>query len=118
MTAADPRAVAVWRYPGDYSFDDADADADDLAELLNPAEWGHRYVAADEVPRHELAGFVVVKLAGRVAEIGLGLRPGLAGLGLGGSFVGACPLFRRCGAGRGEVYPRGGCVQSAGDHRV
>ena len=41
MTAADARAVAAWKYPGDYSF--YDADADDLAELLNPAEWGHRY---------------------------------------------------------------------------
>jgi ribosomal-protein-alanine N-acetyltransferase len=43
MAAADARAVAAWKYPGDYSFYDADADADDLAELLNPAEWGHRY---------------------------------------------------------------------------
>jgi hypothetical protein len=47
MTAADARAVAAWRYPGDYSFYDADADAGDLAELLNPAGWGHRYFAAD-----------------------------------------------------------------------
>jgi [ribosomal protein S18]-alanine N-acetyltransferase len=93
MTAADARAVAAWRYPGDYSFYDTDADAGDLAELLNPAEWGHRYFAADEVPRNELAGFVVVKLSGRVAEIGLGLRPGLTGLGIGGSFVGACLRF-------------------------
>ncbi len=93
MTAADARTVAAWRYPGDYSFYDADADADDLAELLNPAEWGHRYFAADEVARHELAGLLVVKLHGRVAEIGLGLRPGLTGLGLGESFVSACLRF-------------------------
>ena len=93
MTAADARAVAAWRYPGDYSFYDADADADDLAELLNPAEWGHRYFAADEEPRHELAGFVVVKLSGKVAEIGLGLRPALTGLGLGGPFIGGCLRF-------------------------
>jgi hypothetical protein len=76
MTVADGQTVAAWRYPGDYSFYDADADAEDLAELLNPAEWGHRYFAADEEARHELAGFVVVKLSGRVAEIGLGLQPG------------------------------------------
>jgi [ribosomal protein S18]-alanine N-acetyltransferase len=93
MTAADARAVAAWQYPGDYSFYDADADAGDLAELLDPAEWGRRYFAADEVARHELAGFLVVKLSGRVAEIGLGLRPDLTGLGLGGSFVGACLRF-------------------------
>ena len=93
MTAADAREVAAWRYPGDYSFYDADADADDLAELLNPAEWGQRYFAADQEPRPELAGFVVVKLSGPVAEIGLGLRPDLTGLGLGESFVAACLRF-------------------------
>lgn len=93
MTAADARTVAAWRYPGQYSFYDADADADDLAELLNSAEWGHRYFAADEVPPRELAGFLVVKLNGGVAELGLGLRPGLTGRGLGESFVGACLRF-------------------------
>jgi [ribosomal protein S18]-alanine N-acetyltransferase len=93
MTAADARAIAAWRYPGDYSFYDADADADDLAELLSPAEWGQRYFAADDEARHELAGLVVVKLSGRVAEIGLGLRPDLTGLGLGESFVAACLRF-------------------------
>lgn len=93
MTAADAQAVAAWRYPGNYSFYDADADAGDLAELLNPAEWGHRYFAADEVAGHELAGFLVVKLSGHVAEIGLGLRPDLTGVGLGESFVGACLRF-------------------------
>jgi len=87
MTSADARTVAAWRYPGDYSFYDADADADDLAELLNPEEWGRRYFAVDELPRKELAGLLVVKLSGRVAEIGLGLRPDLTGLGLGESFV-------------------------------
>jgi [ribosomal protein S18]-alanine N-acetyltransferase len=40
MTAAEAHAVAAWRYPGDYSFYDADADPDDLAELLDPTEWG------------------------------------------------------------------------------
>jgi [ribosomal protein S18]-alanine N-acetyltransferase len=93
MTAADARTVAAWRYPGEYAFYDADADADDLAELLNPAEWGHRYFAADQEARHEVAGFLVVKLSGRVAEIGLGLRPGLTGLGFGESFVDACLRF-------------------------
>jgi [ribosomal protein S18]-alanine N-acetyltransferase len=81
MTAADARAVAAWRYPGEYSFYDADADAGDLAELLNPAGWGHRYFAADEETRRELAGLLAVKLSGRVAKIGLGLRPDLTGRG-------------------------------------
>lgn len=54
MVAADAEAIAAWRYPDDYSFYDADADADDLAELLDPAEWGRRCFAADEVTGHEL----------------------------------------------------------------
>jgi [ribosomal protein S18]-alanine N-acetyltransferase len=93
MTAVDAHAVAAWRYPGEYSFYDADADPGDLAELLDPAEWGHRYFAVDESGQHKLAGFVMVTLTGRVAEIGLGLRPGLTGRGLGESFVRACLRF-------------------------
>jgi hypothetical protein len=44
MTAADAHAVAAWRYSGEYSSYDADADPDDLAELLDPTEWGRRYL--------------------------------------------------------------------------
>jgi hypothetical protein len=64
MTAADGHANATWRYPGEYSFYDADADLDDLAELLDPAEWGQRYFAADELAGHTVAGFLMVKLTG------------------------------------------------------
>jgi [ribosomal protein S18]-alanine N-acetyltransferase len=98
MTAADAHAVAAWRYPGEYSFYDADADPDDLAELLDPAGWGHRYFAADLAQR-ELAGFLMVKLTGRVAEIGLGLRPDLTGRGLGESFARACLGFASAALG-------------------
>jgi len=93
MTAVDAHTVASWRYPGEYSFYDADADPDDLAELLDPAEWGSRYFAADELAGHELAGFLMVKLHGRVAEIGLGLRPDLTGRGLGEPFLRTCLRF-------------------------
>ena len=93
MTAADAHAVAAWRYPGEYSFYNADADADDLTELLDPAGWGQRYFAADETAHHELAGFLEVKLTGPVAEIGLGLRPDLTGHGAGESFVRTCLRF-------------------------
>ncbi len=99
MTAADTHAVAAWRYPGEYSFYDADADLDDLAELLDPAEWGQRYFAADEIAHHELAGFLVEKLTGRVAEIGLGLRPDLTGRGVGESFVRTCLRFASAALG-------------------
>lgn len=99
MTAADARAVAAWRYPGEYSFYDADADPDDLVELLDPARWGQRYFAADKTAHHELAGFLVVKLTGREAEIGLGLRPDLTGHGAGESFVRACLRFAAAARG-------------------
>jgi ribosomal-protein-alanine N-acetyltransferase len=99
MTAADAHAVAAWRYPDEYSFYDADADPDDLAELLDPAQWGQRYFAADEIAQHELAGFLMVKLTGRIAEIGVGLRPGLTGHGLGESFLRTCLRFASAALG-------------------
>jgi ribosomal-protein-alanine N-acetyltransferase len=99
MTAADAHAIAAWRYPGEYSFYDADADLDDLAELLDPAEWGQRYFSADELADQTLAGFLMVTLTGPVAEIGLGLRPGLTGRGLGESFLRACLRFATAALG-------------------
>lgn len=93
MTAADAHAVAARRYPAEYAFYDADADPEDLAELLDPAGWGHRYFAVDEMGQHGLAGFLVVKLTGPVAEVGLGLRPDLTGHGIGEQFVRACLRF-------------------------
>lgn len=47
MTASDANAVAAWLYPGIYSFYDWEQDAGDLAELLDPEEWGRQYFAAD-----------------------------------------------------------------------
>ena len=99
MTAVDAHAIATWRYPGEYSFYDADADPDDLAELLDPVEWGQRYFAADELTGHTLAGSLVVKLTGPVAEIGLGLRPDLTGRGLGESFLRTCLRFASAALG-------------------
>jgi hypothetical protein len=40
MTADDAQAVAAWRYDGACAFYDWDRDADDLAELLDPAQMG------------------------------------------------------------------------------
>lgn len=99
MTAADAHTVASWRYPGEYSFYDADADPGDLAELLDPAEWGRRYFAADDRAERSLAGFLMVKLTGRVAEIGLGLRPDLTGRGLGEPFLRTCLRFASAALG-------------------
>jgi ribosomal-protein-alanine N-acetyltransferase len=87
MTAEDAEAIAAWRYPGPYAFYDWDQDPGDLAELLDPAEWGRRYFAADA--EGELAGFFVFKRHETGTEVGLGLRPDLTGRGLGASFLDA-----------------------------
>jgi len=92
MTEADARAVAEWRYPGEYAFYDADADAGDLAELMDAARWGREYFAVDGEDG-ALAGFFVVKRRGEAKEIGLGLHPDLTGRGLGSAFVEAGLAF-------------------------
>ena len=87
MTAGDAHAIAAWRYPGAYAFYDADADPGDLAELLDPAQWGRRYFAVDGADG-ALAGRFVFKLDDDgIAEVGLGLRPDLTGRGLGLAFL-------------------------------
>jgi ribosomal-protein-alanine N-acetyltransferase len=100
MTAADAAAIAAWRYPGEYGFYDVDQDPGDLAELLDPAEWGTRYFAADAAG--ELAGYFVFKHGGGQVEVGLGLEPELTGRGLGAGFLDAGLRFaaERYGAGR------------------
>jgi [ribosomal protein S18]-alanine N-acetyltransferase len=102
MTAGDAGEIAAWRYPEPYSFYDSDRDPDDLVALLDPAGWGARYFAADDIVDGRLAGFFVFTVADGVVEIGLGLRPDLTGRGLGASFL-ACGL--RYAAG--HLEPRG-----------
>jgi ribosomal-protein-alanine N-acetyltransferase len=85
MTAEDAEAIAAWHYPGESAFYDWDQDPGDLAELLDPGEWGRRYFAADA--EGELAGFFVFKSNEDSTEIGLGLRPDLTGQGLGARFL-------------------------------
>jgi ribosomal-protein-alanine N-acetyltransferase len=85
MTAEDAEAIAAWHYPGPYAFYDWEQDPGDLAELLDPGEWGRRYFAADA--EGELAGFFVLKPHGDSTETGLGLRPDLTGQGLGARFL-------------------------------
>ncbi len=86
MTGADAHAIAGWRYPEPYSFYEWERDPEDLAELLDPSEWGRRYFASDLVG-HGLAGFFVFKPTADVVEIGLGLRPDLTGRGMGGTYL-------------------------------
>jgi [ribosomal protein S18]-alanine N-acetyltransferase len=87
FSQADAEAVAAWRYPGEYSFYDSAADANDLAELLDPVARGDAHVAVDD-PAGELVGFFSYK-PGETGTIviGLGLRPDHTGRGLGREFV-------------------------------
>jgi [ribosomal protein S18]-alanine N-acetyltransferase len=93
MSQQDAVAIATWRYPPPYDFYDADADADDLAELLDPRRREGRYFSAWQ--DGALIGFAHVAAADGTADIGLGLRPDLTGRGLGSSFLDAVMAFAR-----------------------
>jgi len=91
MTPADARVIAGWRYPAPYDFYDADADPDDLAELLSAPDSYFAAIGDDG----EITGFLEIKSEQPVAEIGLGLRPDLTGRGVGLGFVDAALAFVR-----------------------
>ena len=86
------RAIAAWRYAGVYAFYDWANDPDDLAELLEPGNWGRAYHAALDRDG-ALVGFLQATCAAGTVDIGLGLRPDLTGRGLGGPFLDACLTF-------------------------
>jgi len=87
MSQEDAEAIAEWRYPEPFSFYDASADPDDLAELLDPALRGAGYESVRN-ESDELVGFFQFKQnRPDVLEIGLGLRPDLTDRGLGGTFI-------------------------------
>ena len=87
LTEADAEAIAAWHYPEPYSFYDWTADADDLAELLDPAARGDAYWAVEDATG-ELVGYFSFKPAGDARiVIGLGLRPDHTGRGLGAAFL-------------------------------
>src|SRR3954451_4034233 len=74
ITEADARAIAAWRYPGEYAFYDADADTGDVAELLDPARWGREYCDADAAVVGGADCFVV-NPPGLVKETGFAVPP-------------------------------------------
>ena len=90
MNDEQARAVASWKYDGIYAFYDWTADADDLAELLDPAqrEQGRYHAVLDD--NESLVGFYGFSVHGSTVEFGLGLRPDLTGRGLGSGFLNAC----------------------------
>ena len=94
MSDASAEAIAGWRYPPPYDFYDAIADDPDLADLLS-ADFrrGRYFEVIDETG--DLIGFFEFKHEVTPLEIGLGLRPDLAGRGLGLSFVQAGMTFAK-----------------------
>jgi [ribosomal protein S18]-alanine N-acetyltransferase len=94
MSQRQARAVAAWRYDPPYDFYDAEADPEDLAELLDPVQREGRYFAVLREPG-DLVGFFMFKLEGDIVEVGLGLRPDLTGGGVGLSFLLAGLEFAR-----------------------
>ena len=87
MDQADAEAIACWHYPGPFSFYDWTADADDLAELLDPAARDDEYFAVDDEAGRLIGFFQCKRPHGESLDIGLGLHPDYTGQGLGASFV-------------------------------
>jgi ribosomal-protein-alanine N-acetyltransferase len=86
MDDADAREVSGWRYEPPYGFYDAAADPDDLAELLDPERRRGIYFSASD-GENGLVGFFQFERTDQTVGVGLGLRPGLTGMGLGEEFV-------------------------------
>lgn len=76
-----------WKYPPPYDFYDMTADPEDHQEFVTPSLWPDLFL---QVRRDgHLFGFLSGSLvdAGGAVEIGLGMHPGLVGLGLGTTFM-------------------------------
>ena len=86
MDDADAREVSGWRYEPPYDFYDAAADPDDLVELLDPQRRRGVYFSALDA-ESVLVGFFQFEKTDGTVNVGLGLRPGLTGMGLGEEFV-------------------------------
>jgi len=107
MTPEQAREVVTWRYDPPYDFYNMDADEEGLHYMLDPHN--PYYAAIDEDQHGDMAGFFCFQdaartLAGFLAgayrdpdalDIGLGLRPALAGRGRGLDFMNAGLAFAR-----------------------
>jgi ribosomal-protein-alanine N-acetyltransferase len=90
----DAEIIAGWRYDGSYAFYNIARPLLLAVVLLRPLLWlaGMRYYAVDKGADHCVGVFSFHK-QGRAVSIGLGLRPGLTGRGLGEDFVRAGLVF-------------------------
>ncbi len=89
MTRSDAAEIAAWRYAAPYDFYDADADAGDLAMLLQAGPGYFTALSNDG----ECVGFIQVTMGADTADVGLGLRPDLTGRGFGVGFLNAVLAF-------------------------
>jgi ribosomal-protein-alanine N-acetyltransferase len=95
LSQEDAEAIAEWRYPEPYAFYDWSADVAGLVELLDPSLRGGAYWAVEDDAGELVGHFSFKPKDERTLEIGLGLRPDLTGLGLGGAFLTAGLEFAR-----------------------
>ncbi len=86
LTQSDAETIATWHYDGEYAFYDAEADPEDLEELLDPALRGDSMFAVRD-GAGDLVGFFAFQIEDGVVDFGLGLRPDLTGRGLGADFA-------------------------------
>ena len=86
LSQSDAERITSWHYAGEYDFYDSEADAEDLAELLDPALRGDSMFAVRD-GAGEVVGFFAFQITDGVVDLGLGLRPDLTGKGLGAAFV-------------------------------
>ena len=94
LTQSDAETIATWHYEGEYAFYDAEADPEDLEELLDPALRGDSMFGVRD-GAGDLVGFFAFQVADGLVDFGLGLRPDLTGRGMGADFARAGLDFAR-----------------------
>lgn len=80
--------AASWRYQGEYSFYDMNADPEDLEEFLDPEKREGVYFVV--LSQNEIIGFYSFQRPDQeTVDIGLGMKPELTGKGNGAAFLAA-----------------------------
>lgn len=87
MTQPQAEEIAqTWRYEGDYSFYDMDADPEDLAEFLDAGQRKDAYFTVHQ--GGEMVGFYsFTQTSEDTTDIGLGMKPEWTGRGMGREFL-------------------------------
>lgn len=95
MTQEQAQDIAQnWRYEGEYSFYDLDADLEDLEEFLDPEKRADSYFMVFQ--ENKAAGFYSFAQTDKeTVDIGLGMKPDLTGRGKGIVFLEAGLQFAK-----------------------